>query len=183
MLNLAFDNVLRVYELWKDELFTSEEKLEMSLQILLRNYKLVKKFTVQDKSDLLKAIFENFISLNTRESGDSEKNFDFIQDANYIFASFLMDYGIDLIDQQGLLHWWKFISLFQGLSERTKIREVIGIRTRKIPEANKYNADEIRALQELKALYALEISQEEQEIQFEKGLDKLARALEQRAVK
>lgn len=182
ILHLAFDNVLRVYELWKDELFSNQEKLEMSLEILIQNHKLLRKLTVEEKSELLQQIFENFISLNSKSTGEDIKAFDFQQDANYIFASFLMDYNIDLIEQQGVLHWWKFISLFQGLSERTKIHEIMTIRTRKIPELNKYNAEEINALTKLKAYYALEMSQEEQEVQFEMGLEKLARALEKRAV-
>jgi hypothetical protein len=94
-----------------------------------------------------------------------------------------MDYGLDLIEQQGKLDWRKFIALFQGLSERTKIREIMAIRARKIPKYTKYNADEIRSLQEAKAFYALDISEEEAAKNLQRGLAKLAGTLRSRAVR
>jgi hypothetical protein len=89
----------------------------------------------------------------------------------------MMDYGIDLVDMQGKLHWQKFISLFQGLSERTKIREVMAIRSKPIPNPDKHNQEYIKNLMELKAFYALEISQAEREHNFQQGLKKLAQTL------
>ena len=115
------------------------------------------------------------------KTSDGGKVFDFVQDARYIYSSFLMDYGVDLVEQRGKLDWRKFIALFQGLSDRTKIREVMTIRQRKIPAPTKYNADEIRALQEAKAYYALEISAEEAEEQFQRGLNNLADTLMSKA--
>ncbi len=49
---------------------------------------------------------------------DSKKNeepdMDFIQDMDYIEASFMSDYNIDL--QNTEMHWWKFYNLINGLS-------------------------------------------------------------------
>lgn len=183
ILNLAFDVVIRMYDLLREDLFSDSEKLEISLQMLIKNYRKIKKMSIKDKVNIQKIILKNFISVKSKNTGDNEKTFDFNQDANYIYASFMLDYGIDLIEQQGLLDWRKFIALFQGLSDKTKIKEVMSIRTRKIPKQTQYNAEEIQSLQKAKAYYALEISAEEAEERFQIGLDKLAKTLEKRAVK
>lgn len=45
---------------------------------------------------------------------DVEIDMDFNEDMNYIEASFMSDYKIDLAN--GKMHWWKFYSLLEGLS-------------------------------------------------------------------
>ena len=49
------------------------------------------------------------------EEVDNEKpDMDFIQDMDYIEASFMSDYNIDLSNVE--MHWWKFYKLINGLS-------------------------------------------------------------------
>lgn len=43
-----------------------------------------------------------------------EPDMDFIQDIDYIEASFMSDYNIDLTNTE--MHWWKFYNLINGLS-------------------------------------------------------------------
>ena len=43
-----------------------------------------------------------------------ESDMDYIQDMDYIEASFMSDYNIDLSNQE--MHWWKFCNLINGLS-------------------------------------------------------------------
>lgn len=43
-----------------------------------------------------------------------EPDMDFMQDMDYIEASFMSDYNIDLSNTQ--MHWWKFYNLMNGLS-------------------------------------------------------------------
>ena len=45
---------------------------------------------------------------------DSNIDMDFIEDMDYIEASFMSDYGISLEDTE--MHWWKFFKLINGLS-------------------------------------------------------------------
>ena len=45
---------------------------------------------------------------------NEEPDMDFIQDMDYIEASFMSDYNIDL--QNTEMHWWKFYNLINGLS-------------------------------------------------------------------
>ena len=45
---------------------------------------------------------------------NEEPDMDFIQDMDYIEASFMSDYNIDLSNTK--MHWWKFYNLINGLS-------------------------------------------------------------------
>lgn len=174
-LNISFDNVLKMYDIFKDDFLSQKEKYEFALAILCKSRRL-------PPVSALDLIFKEQIeTFSKHKQNNNLRVVDFKQDASYIYSSFLMDYGIDLIEQQGKLHWQKFISLFQGLSENTKIREVMSIRARPIPESNKHNQEYIRSLMELKAYYALEISQAEREKNFQAGLKNLAQALMARA--
>lgn len=170
-LDVSFDNVLKMYDIFKDDFLNQQEKSEFALAILCKSRKL-------PPVPILDLIFKEHIETFSNPKQDNKlRVVDFKQDAPYIYSSFLMDYGIDLINQQGKLHWQKFISLFQGLSEKTKIREIMSIRSKPIPEPNKHNHEYIRNLMELKAYYALEISQAEREKNFQAGLKRLAQAL------
>lgn len=53
--------------------------------------------------------------------------FSFEYDAEYIYAAFLDQYGIDLQDVEDL-HWWKFKAMFKGLKEDNLISKIIGYR-------------------------------------------------------
>lgn len=48
------------------------------------------------------------------EEKNSEPDMDFIEDMDYIEASFMSDYHIDLNNME--MHWWKFNKLMNGLS-------------------------------------------------------------------
>ena len=87
----------------------------------------------------------------------SQRLVDFELDGEYIYASFFQDYGIDLIREQGRLHWKKFIALFQGLSDETKIKQVMRIRAMELPAPTKYNQKEIQNIMEMKSYYALPV--------------------------
>ncbi|MBR6616322.1 MAG: hypothetical protein IKL00_00415 [Oscillospiraceae bacterium] len=172
-LRLSFDVVLRVFALYRDEVLYGTEKQALALALLVENS--------NPPTELLEHIFEEYISITKKSDRKRLKCFDFLQDGAYLYASFLMDYGIDLTQECGRLHWWKFVALFQGLSERTKMREVMRIRQEPIPEPNKHNGKYIENLIALKNYYALEISQEEREQNFRSGIASLAQVLKARA--
>ena len=48
------------------------------------------------------------------ENTNEKPDMDFIEDYDYIEASFQSDYGMDLEDKE--IHWWKFMNLMNGLS-------------------------------------------------------------------
>ena len=58
-----------------------------------------------------------YLSLNKDTSDvdkDTEIDMDFSEDMDYIEASFMSDYRIDLTTEK--MHWWKFYTLLEGLS-------------------------------------------------------------------
>ena len=50
----------------------------------------------------------------TDSTKKEEPDMDFVQDMDYIEASFMSDYNIDLSNTE--MHWWKFFNLINGLS-------------------------------------------------------------------
>lgn len=97
---------------------------------------------------------------------DEEKKwYEFEQDSGYIYSSFLMDYGMDLMEERekGSLHWDKFNHLLAGLSENTKFKNVIKIRMMDYPEkATPSEIEEIR-----KAKLAVALKEDRSNIEFE----------------
>ncbi|MHB1152099.1 MAG: Gp15 family bacteriophage protein [Eubacteriales bacterium] len=168
-INPYFDCVLEVFSVFQRDDLTELEKVDYALFVLVKGRHPV-------SGDLLNVIFDVLVDKPDSQS-DEPKSFDFEQDAAYIYAGFKQAYGIDLYSERGKLHWWKFIALFGGLPENTRIREIMSIRARKIPTATKYNGEEINQLIKLKAIYALKISEEERDTQFKKGLQKIAGAI------
>lgn len=174
-LNLAYDIVLSVYDLLNEQELGDAEKLDIALYLLVKNHRVTKRMPFDRRNELLTTIFEDYLRVKGKPS-KGPKVVDFKQDAAYIWASFMLDYGIDLNKQR--LDWRQFIALFQGLSEKTKIREVMAIRARKIPPADKHNAEEIRELREAKAYYALDVSDTEAAENLNEGIGRIADMLQ-----
>lgn len=69
----------------------------------------------QDHNELL-ALANKYLTCG--KELDSEKNekpdMDYVEDMDYIEASFMSDYHIDLANTN--MHWWKFFNLINGLS-------------------------------------------------------------------
>lgn len=173
--NTAYDSVLNIQRMYKRDDLEQTDKLEIALHILAERSRKMRKLSFVEKAELLELIYQEHV--NVKESPQIGKRLnvlDFEIDGEFIYASFQQDYGIDLIEQQGKLSWKKFIALFQGLSEKTKIKEVMRIRGMDVPEPNGYNYREIRQINELKMYYALPVSGGN----GEKGLDVLFNTLE-----
>lgn len=60
--------------------------------------------------------------------GSMVQSFSWSKDAGMIEAAFLQNYQIDLMKEQGKMHWTKFKALFDGLSDETKLIKIIQIR-------------------------------------------------------
>lgn len=164
-LYFAFDNILRVYELYDDKEVDTASKVTMMFDMLVIDCEM--DLSLQQKSDLIEYILNNLLSKEDVDSNDEEvssegeesdgpKTHDFTKDAELIYASFLYDYNIDLFDVQGELHWNKFVGLFNSLSEKSALMKVIEIRTADIPQENKYNKKDRQKLIKAKNKYSLE---------------------------
>ena len=153
LLTLFFDRVLRFYELLESEEYSPEEKTAAGFAWLVDCGKTP---SAAVQAEVVNHIISDIVAPKSRTSGRKQQRaVDFSFDAAEIYASFMQDYGIDLIQQQGKMHWCAFIALFNGLSDDTPIRRIMRIRTEEIPQLNRHNAKQIQRLTELKALYAL----------------------------
>lgn len=81
-------------------------------------------------------------------------------DDDYIYSAFLSQYGIDLQDVE-YLHWWKFKSMFHGLSEDQEIVKIMGYRGMKI--SSKMSREQRRFYEKMQRMYALPIPDGERE--------------------
>lgn len=178
--NAAYDTVLLVQRMYKDPELENADIIEIALENLLAQDYRIQGKNQQWKAGQLEAIMKSQIELPQKPSAGAQKRLvDFELDGEYIYASFLQDYGLDLIEQKGKLHWKKFIWLFQGLSEKTKIKEIMRIRGTEEPRPNQYNQKEIQRIRELQSYYALPVEGGG----GQDGLNRLFHALEAQAVK
>lgn len=186
-LNLEFSRVLRWYEMWKDPDLSEMDKVLYSIILIVSIpwsddpptsiEKLVSIIPQDDLVPLTNAIIKRIAGEQVESTTvkrdlkgnileDEEKKwYEFEQDSGYIYSSFLMDYGMDLMEERekGSLHWDKFNHLLAGLSENTKFKNVIKIRMMDYPEkATPSEIEEIR-----KAKLAVALKEDRSNIEFE----------------
>lgn len=186
-LNLEFSRVLRWYEMWKDSELSKEGKVLYSIILILSHdwgeelpetiEELAEIIPQDDLIPLSNAIIkriagDQFESTTVKRDlkgnilEDEEKKwYEFEQDSGYIYSSFLMNYGMDLMVERskGTLHWDKFNHLLAGLSENTKFKNVIKIRMMEYPE--KATPDEIEEIR--KAKLAVALKEDRANLEFE----------------
>lgn len=96
--------------------------------------------------------------------GGTSRIYSFDHDAEYIYAAFLDQYGIDLQSIEHL-HWWKFRALFKGLKEDNMISKIMGYRAIAIDDNMSDN--EKKHYREMKRIYALPDNRTEEEKQLD----------------
>lgn len=155
-IDLSYDNVLRFYQLLDDADFDEGEKIIAAFHIFFDE-------EVPDDPEFLMNVFRllgEYVSANpyggdTASSQDDQapiRYFSFQQDAPAIYASFMEQYGIDLIEEQGRLHWDKFKALLDGLGPDTQFRRIVAIRQR---TTDGLEGEELAALMEQQQYYRL----------------------------
>lgn len=159
VINPAFDTVLEIQKLYLEDTLTDFEKIDQALWMLVKNRWNLRLFSPAEKVKIMEEIGKRFIDVKKRPQ--IRKNpmpaLDFEEDGDYIYASFMQDYHIDLIEEQGRLPWKKFLYLFNGLSADTKIKQVMHIREMPLPRFNGENSRQIQEINELKSYYALPV--------------------------
>nr|DAO15741.1 MAG TPA: hypothetical protein [Caudoviricetes sp.] len=155
-IDLSYDNVLRFYQLLDDADFDEGEKIIAAFHIFFDE-------EFPDDPDFLMNVFQllgEYVSDSpyggdTASSQDDQapiRYFSFQQDAPAIYASFMEQYGIDLIEEQGRLHWDKFKALLDGLGPDTQFRRIVAIRQR---TTDGLEGEELAALMEQQQYYRL----------------------------
>ena len=156
-LDLSFRKVLAVADLMEDAI-PEETKLQIALNLLVK---------VKHPNDpgLLAEIF-SLLKPDRPPRKQKIKTMDLKKDWQYIYAGFMQSYGINLFRDD--LHYLEFVALLNGLPSNTRMSQIIDIRTRPVPQANKWNQKEIARLNELKTEFALTDGED-----FQKGLNRL----------
>ena len=171
-LDMAFDNILRLFDLIQDRTIDEITKIETGLIMLIDDS--LEGYSTKEKAEIFVELFKSAIGEPKKKpmvdlegnpmpelSEDDKKTHDIAQDAEYIYASFMHTYQIDLFEQQGKLHWKKFKALLNGLSEDSIFSRVVGIRTAELPTGKGMQKERER-LRKLKQDFALEEDDEDE---------------------
>ncbi len=94
---------------------------------------------------------------------------DWDYDAPRVVADFAREYDIDLTDGDLTMHWWRFMALFNGLSDQSATMEAIAIRAADIDDKN-LSGDAKRRLRERKTALMLPARSKEEAAQNRKLL-------------
>ena len=158
--DMAFDNILRLFELFDDKSIPEWEKILWGLEILIVEYDELREKPFEEQFELFKFVLREFLDIDLdqplEQSEPQKKIMDYTKDAELIYASFFAVYKIDLFEMHGKLHWKKFQALLTYLPDNSKFKEVVGYRTMKIPSANKVTKEYRNHVIRMKQLYALE---------------------------
>ncbi|GEN87254.1 Gp15 family bacteriophage protein [Oceanobacillus sojae] len=170
-LNMAFDNILDVFDRLEDKELTNRRKARRCLKLLLPNQEIPQ--SIDEIVELWNYIYENFILFKEKEpitydrkgnpmpvpkdEEDDKRHIDLEQDAEYIYASFLQAYNINLYEQQGSMHWYEFKALLNGLPSNTIMQRIIQIRAWKPSKHDTAkHKEEMRELQRKHAIHDIE---------------------------
>lgn len=107
---------------------------------------------------------------------DKARTLDLTQDAAMICAAFRQLYGVDLPREASCLDWRLFQALLGGITDETRLGEIMSIRAQKLPRRTAHNGEQIRELQRLKMIYALRPGKGGG-CSFEDGLKKMVEVL------
>lgn len=139
-INLAFDRVLKFSYAQDDKELNSEDVIDIGIKLFFGNQKLPRdeEFYTAAFQAINKEITErpygNWVDPDDvgYTPQDSKPLLDYRRDAEAIYSSFMQQYHIDLIKEQGKMHWCIFKALFDGLDERTYIQKIIAIRDKEV---------------------------------------------------
>jgi hypothetical protein len=199
-LNLSFDNVLKIMELFDDDTISNRVKPNIALMMLIVDHSLLAQLNMQGKEKLVIDVFKDKLNIDLtadKKAGEMTESLgnsleeeapevpvvNFKLDADMIFASFLFDYNINLLEQQGKLQWGEFLALFNNLSEKAPMKIAIHYRTCEIPKKDKHNSEERKRIKTMKERYELpeakEIREEMEHKAYLRRLEAQKRQVEQ----
>lgn len=174
--DFTFDVVLKWYELLEDNSINDIEKTLIGFKMFIGGTSEYDEQQIVEAMQSISAYLSQSAYGNfDYEEMDSEfevepelptKYYSYTKDAEAIYASFLFDYNIDLVDVQGVMHWDKFKALFNNLSEKSPFQRIINIRQ---TDPNEYK-DDPKAMQkiiEAQEFYRLEDEQNVQALDMQ----------------
>lgn len=165
LIDLSFDNVLDVFDVLEMKELPEFYRAELCLVLLFGEDVI----SFEDTIEIYNEVFDLFLETdnnkrikydlagNTMPTKKEEPLIDLNQDAEFLYASFIQAYGINLIKEQGELHWYEFKALLNGLPEDTIIKQIIHIRSY---EPGKHDSEEYKKqMKDLQDFYRLEVDE------------------------
>lgn len=174
--DFTFDVVLKWYELLEDDSINDIEKTLIGFKMFIGEMNEYDEEQIVEAMQSISAYlsqsaYGNFNDEDIEPEFEVEqepptKYYSYTKDAEAIYASFLFDYNIDLVDVQGVMHWDKFKALFNNLSEKSPFQRIVSIRQ---TDLNEYK-DDPKAMQkiiEAQEFYRLEDEQNVQALDMQ----------------
>ena len=126
-INTDYRVALRCFEVIEDESISDEERAVAIVYLLFGDV------PTERIGDFLR-IAGNYLRCGETEEAQeaTEKDMDFTADAKYITASFMSDYQLDITRAD--MHFWQYIHLIQGFTERSVMSRVREIRNYDLSE-------------------------------------------------
>lgn len=159
--NLAYNTVLKWYSIGEDKRMQIVDKIRVGWQLFFNGVVLdfgsADDYEVASRaiSELLEYINEDPYNVPddaNSSSAPSPEVFSYSQDAEAIYASFIYDYGIDLIEERDKMRWEKFRALFNNLSPNSPFRRIVEIRQ---SDTSGLKGEELVKLTEAQTYYRL----------------------------
>lgn len=162
-IDLTFDNVLRWFNLIDDSSIDQAGKVLLSFAMFVGDGLEVP----FDQQQVEVGRISNMLFQDPYNPGSGgSRSFDYQQDSEAIYASFMKDYGIDLMKVKGHMSYFEFRALFNNLSDNAPINQIIQIR-KENPSAHADNPEYVRSLMTQKAVYELHMTAEQRERETE----------------
>lgn len=73
-------------------------------------------------------VWQEWVQGEKRERDPDAPEMSYEEDAGDIYASFLCQYGIDLLDEKTRMHWYQFTALLYGLKDDTPLMRTLSVR-------------------------------------------------------
>ena len=170
----SFKQGIKFELLMQDRDLSKKEQIELALSLFYSENDLKKIKTPKEIEKRIEDIVwfykcgkEEKTSLK-REKNKEKQIYSYEFDDNKIYSAFIQQYNIDL--QKNDLHWWQFKSLFESLTEKTQIVQIMGYRALDITKIK--DKKEKKRYKELQEIYKLPDmrTEEEKEEDFAEAL-------------
>jgi hypothetical protein len=163
-----FRNVLKMLWILSRDDLTDEARVALAAGC-------ISKLTGEYAAGIVREAAKVLFGKSDKGAKTHERVTDFDQDADYIRAAFMAEYGINLFRDK--LHWCEFSSLLACLPEGSRYSEILGIRSRPMPAPTKYNYEERKWLAKAKADFAIRLTDREREDRLRENLRGVAMRL------
>lgn len=138
VINYAYDNVLRWLKLNQADNISDREKLTQTMMMFVGAVRASVDDLINLYGQVSKSVFQSPYGNTDKPQKPLTKDeelgqyldrpYDFEIDADAIFASFMYDYHINLLEEKGKLTWFEFKALLDNLSPKSPLMRIVSIR-------------------------------------------------------